>query len=398
MIIRKSLFPGLHSSGGLLFSLRTVHVLLVIGLWFVATTSYAQKSESEKKSWLERTTVSGDFRSRYEGFYKGEQTPRHRGRMRLRLRFDTEINDETNFQLRIAGGDPGTPVSTNQSFTNFFLPKPVHLDRAFLTYTPKSVEALTLGVGKFGYPVSRTQMVWDDDLNWEGTYQQVAWDVNSRVGVKLAAVQTTINEVKAEKNATMMAGYGQVNIDLDSYSVVFSVADYSFGQVDQVAVATATGPLRTINTNRLYRNHFGAVTGFMSEFNLVDVIGEVIFETERTKYPVRFLADWVTNTRAAAGENMGLWLEAAYGQAVRPKTYAAGYTFGHVEQEAVLSPFMYSDIPGTNLTLHMLDASYMLIPNVNVDLTLFFSKPLVVPVGVSTPWLMRMQFDVRAGF
>ena len=241
-------------------------------------------------------------------------------------------------------------------------------------------------------------MVWDDDLNWEGTYQQVAWDVASHVAVQLVAVQTTINEVKADKNAFMMAGYGQVRVDFGDHVLAFSVTDYGFGQVDQVAIATVTGPLRSTNTNRLARNAEGEVVGFVSDFNLVDVIGEVTFATRRPAYPLRLLADWVTNTRAAVDEDTGLWLEAAYGRAAQPKTYLAGYTFGRIEQDAVLSPFMFSDIPGSNLWLHMLEASYMPLPRVNLDLSLHFTKRLVVPAEVSNPWLLRTHIAVRVSF
>ena len=381
------------------FPYGVVQLLLIIGLCLVGTTGHAQTSGSEAKPWWERTTFSGDFRSRYEGFHQGERTPRHRGRMRLRLRLDTELNDDTHFQLRVTSGDPGTPVSTNQTFTEFFLPKPFNLDRAFLTYNPGAAAALTLGAGKFAFPLTRTQMAWDDDLNWEGGYQQVAWDVGSHVAVQLVAVQTTINEVKVDKNAVMVAGYGQVRVDFGAHALAFSVADYGFGQVDQVAIASATGPLKSNNTNRLARNPAGEVEGFVSDFNLVDVIGEVTFATRRPAYPLRLLADWITNTRAAVDtEDTGLWLEAAYGRATQPKTYAASYTFGRIEQDAVLSPFMFSDITGSNLWLHMVEASYVPLPRLNLDLTLHFTKRLVVPAEVSNPWLLRTHIAVRVGF
>ena len=369
-----------------------------LGFWLIATVGYAQTSESATKPWWERTTFSGDFRTRYEGFTQAERTPRHRGRMRLRLRVDTDLNDDTHFQLRVASGDPGTPVSTNQTFSEFFLPKPFSLDRAFLTYNPGAAAALTLGAGKFAYPLTRTQMVWDDDLNWDGIYQQVAWEVGSRVGVHLVAVQTIINEVKADDDAVMVAGYGQVRVDLGAHALAFSVADYGFSQVDQVAIASATGPLQSNNTNRLERNAEGEVVGFVSDFNLVDVIGEVTFATGRPAYPLRLLADWVTNTRAAVDEDTGIWLEAAYGRAAQRRTYLASYTFGRIEQDAVLSPFMFSDIPGSNLWLHMLEASYMPLPRLNLDLTLHLTKRLVVPAEVSNPWLLRTHIAARVSF
>ena len=377
---------------------RSRRCLCALGCWLVATSGYAQTSESGDQPWWKRTTFSGDFRSRYESFYQAEQTPRHRFRLRLRFRLDTELNDDTHFQLRVASGDPGTPVSTNQTFKDFYLPKPFALDRAFVTYNPGAASALTLGAGKFGFPVARTQMVWDDDLNWEGGYQQVAWQAGPNVAIRLVAVETAITEVSAAADAFMVAGYGQLSLQLGAHVFEFSVADYSFGRVDQVAIGSATGPLKSLNTNRVERDAMGDVTGFASDFNLVDVIGQVTLATARPDYPLRLLADWVTNTRAAGDAEMGIWVEAEYGRAARPTTYAVGYTFARVEQDAVLSPFIFSDMPGSNLWLHMVAASYMPQPRLNLDLNLHFSKRLVVAPGASNAWLLRPHVAVRIEF
>ena len=290
---------------------------------------------------------------------RASRHPATASRLRLRLRLDTELNDDTHFQLRVTSGDPGTPVSTNQTFKDFYLPKPFALDRAFVTYNPGAASALTLGAGKFGFPVARTQMVWDDDLNWEGGYQQVAWQAGPNVAIRLVAVETAITEVSAGADAFMAAGYGQLSLQLGAHALEFSVADYGFGRVDQVAIGSATGPLKSINTNRVERDATGNVTGFASDFNLVDVIGQVTLATARPDYPLRLLVDWVTNTRAAGDAETGIWVEAEYGRAARPTTYAVGYTFARLEQDAVLSPFVFSDMPGSNLWLHMVEASYM---------------------------------------
>ena len=169
------------------------------------------------------------------------------------------------------------------------------------------------------------------------------------------------------------------------------------------------GPLKSTNTNLLERDETGSVVGFVSDFNMVDVIGQVTLATARPDYPLRLLADWVTNTRAATEEDTGIWLEAQYGEAARPKSYGVAYTFARVEQEAVLSTFVFSDMPGSNLWLHMLEASYMPLPRLNLDLTLHFTKRLVAPAPdqagadprppeVPNAWLLRPHVAVRVSF
>ena len=258
----------------------------------------AQESSTELP-WYERLTFSGDFRSRYEGFFQNGETARSRGRLRLRLRVDTDINEDVRFQLQVASGDPGTPVSTNQTFTSFFRPKPFSLDRAYLTYNPVAASAMTLGAGKFAFPQAVTQMVFDEDLNFEGSWEQVNWSPTNWVDVNLVAMQTIVNELPTDADAYMLAGYGEVTLDLGKHSFKVSAANYGWENVDQLAVGRAVGPLRSILTNGVVRNDQGVVTGFVSGFNVVDVIAEARVQTGRAEYPLRFLVDIAHNTRAA---------------------------------------------------------------------------------------------------
>ncbi|SVE59946.1 uncharacterized protein METZ01_LOCUS512800, partial [marine metagenome] len=125
---------------------------------------------SAQSSWSERISIGGDFRLRHEGFFQDYTKARQRLRFRARLALDTEINEDVHFGIRLASGDLGNPISTNQTMTDLLTTKPINLDRAFLTYSPSN--AVTIGGGKFGLPVTRTQMTFDSDLNWEGVYQQ----------------------------------------------------------------------------------------------------------------------------------------------------------------------------------------------------------------------------------
>ena len=103
------------------------------GAAIYASPEREAQGPTENLTWYDRIQWSGDFRTRYEGFYQKDRLggTRNRGRLRLRLRMDSQINDDTKFQVRVTSGDPGTPVSTNQTFSSFFRPKPFSLDRAF---------------------------------------------------------------------------------------------------------------------------------------------------------------------------------------------------------------------------------------------------------------------------
>ena len=358
----------------------------------------AHAQTSSPAAWYERFRFGGDFRARYEGFYQTDAETRHRERLRLRLRVDAEVNDDVHLQFQVASGDTGTPVSTNQTFTSFFQPKPFNLDRAFIAYNSAAAPALTLGMGRFGPPMTVTQLTFDNDLNFEGGWEQVSWELREGVALNLVALQTAVNEVSRSDDAYMLAGYGEVSIALGQHSLQFSAANYAWGNEDQIAVASDGGPLRPILTNDVRRGPDGNVIGYTSEFNVVDVIAEATIRTARAGYPLRLLVNIAHNTRAASDRSNGLWIEADYGSPGPTATWGAGYTYGWVEQDVTPSSFVFSDMPGTNLRLHMLETSYVVKTGLSLDATLHLTKRLVVQPNDPNDLLARLHLAAVVRF
>ena len=370
---------------------------LVVESEATAEEAGAQDSSAET-AWYDRLRFSGDFRSRYEGFYQTDRETRNRVRLRLRFRVDTDINDDARFQLQVASGDPGTPVSTNQAFTSFFRPKPFNLDRAYLAYNPQAASAFTLGVGKFGFPQNRTQMVFDDDLNFEGGWEQVSWDLSDGVGINLVALQTAVTERSRDNDSFMLAGYGELSVEGSRADFSLSAANYGWGNPDLIVAGQTDGVLGSTLTNDLIRNRAGSVVGFASGFNVVDVIAETTIQTARPDYPIRLLADFARNTRAANDRDSGFWLEAEYGRPRAVNTWGATYTYGWIEQDVSPSAFVFSDIPGTNIRLHMIETSYIPKSGLSFDVTLHLTKRLVVPDDTSNNLLARLHVAIVARF
>ena len=353
-------------------------------------TSATQDSSTETP-WYERLQFSGDFRARYEGFYQRGRQTRNRARLRLRLRVDTEINEDVRFQLQVASGDPGTPDSTNQTFTSFFRPKPFNLDRAYIAYNPRAASAMTLGLGKFPPTFTRTQLTFDDDLNYEGGWEQVEWNPIDGIDVSLVALQTAVNEVSRGDDSYMFAGYGAVTFDMGAHTLQVSAANYGWGNVDQIAVAQASGVLTSSLTNEVVRDEDGNIAGFASRFNVVDIISEATFQTSQADYPIRFLAEFAHNTRAASDRDSSFWIEAEYGRRRRAGTWGVTYTYGWIEQDVTLSAFVFSDIPGTNIRLHMIETSYVPKAGLSLDVTLHLSRRLFLPEDSPNNLLTRLH-------
>ena len=374
------------------FRRLVIPCLIAAALGLLATPSHAQSSQP----WWERISFGGDFRERLEGFFQDGATTRQRLRFRLRLTLSGEVNDDIRLGIRLASGDLGNPISTNQSFTDLLTRKPISIDRAFFTYNPSGARALTLGGGKFGLPLTRTEMTWDNDVNWEGIYQQVRAS-SGPISYRLVAAQVPIEESSRGDDALMFAGYGEIGVSIGAHRLQFSVADYGFREIDRMAIALDREDIGR-NTNPFSRDADGNVDGFVSDFNLIDVIAQATLDTGRPNYPLQLTADWVKNTRATTGEDAGIWLTAAYGQASQPRTYRLVYTFARIEEDAVLSAFTFSDSPGTNIRMNRVTVSYMVMPRLHLDFIGILTTKLLVEPGDPDSLLKRTQLDVRMSF
>jgi len=107
-----------------------------------------------------------------EVFDPTEDTSRER--IRVRLGLIGNLSDEFSFGLGIStGSSTASPTSTNQtldqgggSSPGFFNKYPVVWDRAYLRYEPYA--GVEINAGRFKNPFVGTDLVWADDLSFDG--------------------------------------------------------------------------------------------------------------------------------------------------------------------------------------------------------------------------------------
>ena len=115
------------------------------------------KKESKLPDWLNRISLFGDLRFRYEGIWNADLTnntenpDRNRFRIRARLGTGIDVSEEAQGRLRLVSGDINDPISTNQTLTDLFTRKPINLDWAYITLSPWK----TLGLDKLTGQQSR---------------------------------------------------------------------------------------------------------------------------------------------------------------------------------------------------------------------------------------------------
>ncbi len=150
--------------------------------------------------WLDRFQFEGDMRMRYEstrldenntppgvaytdGLYTraadlvgnslvggipsaNTQHDRSRWRLRARLGVNAKVSDMVSAGLRISTGNTSDRTSTNQTLGQNFNKYSLVLDRAFLKLDPTSW--LSISGGRIANPYFNTDLVWAEDLNFEG--------------------------------------------------------------------------------------------------------------------------------------------------------------------------------------------------------------------------------------
>jgi len=96
---------------------------------------------------------------------------RQRLRLRARLAVNAKVNDQLQAGLRLATGGIDDPVSTNQTLGRYGGRYTLALDQAYLRYEgldDTRYPWITLLGGRMPNPWVSTDLVWDQDLNFEG--------------------------------------------------------------------------------------------------------------------------------------------------------------------------------------------------------------------------------------
>lgn len=168
--------------------------------------------------WTRGITLSGDIRVRGEGVFMdesnadifvdygainagagqniNENTPgyvgppylntledRQRARIRARFGLTAQIDSWISAEVRVATGNDSSPVSTNQTLGggDEFGKYALWLDRAAIRLTP--VEDVALDFGRFGNPFWTGDLLFDNDLNFDGVAVSARRAVNPEFAV-----------------------------------------------------------------------------------------------------------------------------------------------------------------------------------------------------------------------
>src|SRR5712691_5839416 len=394
--------------------------------------------EDVKKSidWLDRFTFAGDMRVRSEGFFQ-EHGPNANARIRerIRLRFGAtmKINDEVLAGLRLTSGDPNNPLSTNQTLTDLFTRKPLSIDQAYITLTPKQSIGLgdyawnpiSITAGKFANPAFRpraimnSELIWDDDISAEGLSETFTLFEGSegllrRFQVNL--MQWTAREAASAADAWMFGGQVVTALQLlPSTRLTLAMADYGFAKPDFIAQArNSNSSLKLTNSvvlqdGTIVKGGFPISPGtgkkqiqrFLGGFNILNGSLQLDYDTGHAKWPLALIADFAHNTEAKRGKDCAVWTGVSLGATKNPGDWAFSAVWARVETDSVMSFFNYDDFGrdgGTNVQGPFLKIDYMLFPHLTLSVKNHFVSFVDRPKGQSNSTVDRVQFDAVLAF
>jgi hypothetical protein len=391
--------------------------------------------------WVRRLTFEGDLRPRYEfdRFASGnapaidvtatnsarsivlQNTTEDRSRLlvRGRLGLTAKLDDNWSTGLRISTGSASNPVSENLTLGSYGNRLAVQLDRAYARY--RYGDEFNVVAGRFGNPWFGTDLVWANDLSFDGVATQWTPKLNDTARGFLTLAALPVQEIQLSSADKWLFGAqagleaaklfgeasGRVGLGFFSYSNIVGQTSPAGSAVNEF-----TAPQYTQKGNTYYNissDPTRPLFGLASNYRLVNLTGSLDLPVLAGSH-VLVTGDFVRNVgynRAAvsarvgadvAPKTTGFMLRVAFGNAEVAKLgdwqLFAGYK--HVERDAVLDAFTDSDfhLGGTDARGYFVGGSYGLGRNTAANLRLLSADAISgAPLAVDV-----IQFDLLLRF
>ena len=318
---------------------------------------------------------------------------RQRTRLRARLGVTAKVTPDVSAALRLATGNLTEPVSTNQTMGQTGNKYSFVLDRAYIkAHSPTFMPWLTASAGRIPNPFFSTDLLWDDDLNFEGLALQMedsaasakTWRPFGTIGAfPLEDIQKSLsNRSKSKWLTGAQVGFEWVPSNDTRAKVGLVLYDYrhisgirnEFG----TSLYNDTAPAFRQKGNTLFDiDNDGDINtnlfALAADYRLVNLTGVVDFNLYN---PVHLIVtgDYVKNVGFSSSKTL-----ARSGLNVKPETkgylarvavgmptmllkddWQLSLTYRYVEADAVLDAFTDSDfhLGGTNAKGFIVGAQY----------------------------------------
>lgn len=395
--------------------------------------------------WVDRFRFDGEIRVGYQRdmfdeanaselfFLAGGQNisntliDRNRERLRARLGLTARVTQDITAALRLTTGSSDDPVSTNQTLGSYGSKYNFALDRAYLrARSPDFMPWVTTTAGRIPNPFFSTDLVWDDDLNFDGVALQFDDPAaNARVWRPFGVVgwfplqnleRSSLSEARSKSLLAAQAGVEWVpNNDLRAK---LGVALYDYRNVSGVRnsfdsnTQDATQPAFRQKGNSLFNlsnpTNFGGPFGLAADYRLLNLTAAVDYNLFN---PVHLIvsADYVRNMGFDQGrvlarsglnlekEDTGYMVRVAVGMPTMllKGDWQLSLAYRYLEADAVLDAFTDSDfhLGGTNSKGFVVGGQYGLSRNTWLSARWLSSREITgLPLSINT---FQVNFHAR---
>ena len=354
---------------------------------------------------------------------------RDRLRFRARLGMTVKIDDNWSGGFRLATGSGNDPLSSNQTLGNFDNRYTVAADRAYIRY--RYADQFNVVMGRFGNPWFSTDMMWANDLSFDGVAAQwtPAITPDWRGFVTLGALP--VQEVQLSSADKWLLG-AQVGATLSGspqdIRAKVGLAYYAYkNMVGELSPAGSTAneftaPQFVQKGNTYYQissDPTRPLYGLAAEYQLIDLTGQIDLPSYAGKRLI-FTGDFARNVGFNSNEvtaRTGLVVDGETGDTsdvdAQVNAYHVRAAFGdvelkkahdwqvfvaykRVERDALLDAFTDSDfhLGGTDTKGYILGGSYGLAKNTYLTFRYLSADQISgPPLGIDV-----FQFDLNVKF
>ena len=228
-------------------------------------------------------------------------TTEDRGRMRARLRIDltSKLTDRLTAKISLATGNTNDPISMNQTLGTYERRWGFAVQNASIEWAlrnARETRGFDILAGRFDNPFLSTQLIWDEDLSFEGLASKMSFDVFHRKtpglqpGVSFLVGAFPLEEVElSQADKWMYAGQLRLEVPVGERSAFrFGAAYYSYhnivGLLNTVdsKLTDFTAPALLARGNTLFdiRNDLNPNTNLFalaSDFRIEDLTAQLDF-------------------------------------------------------------------------------------------------------------------------